>query len=401
MRELFSMDTKDYREGGKVFRRDSARAIIIKDGKVLLVHSKKYDYYKFPGGGIEPGEDRETALCREVLEETGYQVIPDSVREFGYVPRRQRDSWDENGIFAQDNFYYFCEIKEQEKSPARLDDYEQEEGFTPVWVEPFVASLHDRYCDTSKEGLDGVMVSREAKVLDLVDLEARRLQRKEHERNTLEALGHPEYFEMLDFVRERLQEGTEYSGSGKTDISYSRYDHTKRVLAWVLRLYSESARKSEIRFDELVVATIFHDVGRSCATQVKLPHAQAGVPITRKYLEEKGYAPETIDYICNLVAQHSDKHRMREEGMDPALLMLMEADILDDMGAQGIVMDCMITESRNPNAKFEDCLDHMTRFTLRQQGNNPMVSPEAIAVWEEKTRLTRAFVEALRKDLML
>jgi len=46
MRELFSMDAKDYLEGGKVFRRDSARAIVLKDGKVLLVHSKKYDYYK-------------------------------------------------------------------------------------------------------------------------------------------------------------------------------------------------------------------------------------------------------------------------------------------------------------------------------------------------------------------
>ena len=74
---------------------------------------------------------------------------------------------------------------------------------------------------------------------------------------------------------------------------------------------------------------------------------------------------------------------------------------MDDMGAQGIVMDCMITESRNPGAKFEDCLDHMTRYTLRQQEQNPMVSPEAVAVWEEKTRLTRAFVEALRTDLIL
>jgi len=402
MRELFSMDQKDYQEGGKVFSRDSARGIILKDGKVLLVHSRKYDYYKFPGGGIEAGENHETALCREVLEETGSRVIPESIREFGYVPRRQKDFKDENGIFAQDNFYYFCEIEEQLKEETKLDDYELEEGFTPVWVEPFTACLHNRHCDTSQEGLDGIMVKREAKVLDLVDLEIRRNERREHEKKTLEALGHPEYFEMLDFVREELEEkNADNSGSRMTDVFYSRYDHTKRVFAWVLRLYQKSARKKEIRLDDLIIAAIFHDIGRRKADEQKIPHAAAGVPVTRRFLEEKGYAAERIDYICNLVAKHSDKHLMSESSVDLGLLMLMEADLFDDMGAQGIVMDCMITESRNPDAKFEDCLDHITRYTLTQQENNPMISPEAIALWEEKTKLTKTFVEALKNDLIL
>lgn len=238
---------------------------------------------------------------------------------------------------------------------------------------------------------------------ELMDREARRLERKEHERKTLEALGRPEYFEMLEFVKKQLhEESTEVAGSAKIDISYSRYDHTKRVLAWVLRLYEGSKRKEEIRFDELVIATIFHDVGRAVVLGTDVPHAQAGVPITKNYLEERGYAPEKVAYVCDLVARHSDKYRMREEGLDLGLLMLMEADLMDDMGALGIVMDCMITESRNPNARFEDCLDHMTRYTLRlQEEENPMVTPEAIAFWDEKTRLSRQFVDALRRDVML
>jgi uncharacterized protein len=82
--------------------------------------------------------------------------------------------------------------------------------------------------------------------------------------------------------------------------------------------------------------------------------------------------------------------------------MLMEADLMDDMGALGIVMDCMLTENWNKDAKFEDCLDHMTRYTLRQQEEgNPMVSPEAVAFWDEKTRLARGFVDALRRDVLL
>ena len=44
MRLLFEMDAKDYDPDGKVFSRPSARGIIIRDGKIAMVHSLKYDY---------------------------------------------------------------------------------------------------------------------------------------------------------------------------------------------------------------------------------------------------------------------------------------------------------------------------------------------------------------------
>ena len=65
MRLLFEMDKKDYGECTHSFIRDSARAIIIKSGKIAMVHSLKYDYFKFPGGGIEKGEEPIDALIRE------------------------------------------------------------------------------------------------------------------------------------------------------------------------------------------------------------------------------------------------------------------------------------------------------------------------------------------------
>ena len=53
MKLLFEIDLKNYDKNGKAFKRPSARAIIIKDNKIYMVHSLVYDYYKFPGGGIE------------------------------------------------------------------------------------------------------------------------------------------------------------------------------------------------------------------------------------------------------------------------------------------------------------------------------------------------------------
>jgi dihydroneopterin aldolase len=49
--------------------------IVASDGTVLLVRSKKWsDLFSIPGGKIELGETRETAVKREILEETGLKV---------------------------------------------------------------------------------------------------------------------------------------------------------------------------------------------------------------------------------------------------------------------------------------------------------------------------------------
>ena len=104
MRLLFNLDKKDYREGGSVGVRPSVRGIIVRGGKIAMVRSKKYDYYKFPGGGIEDGEDFVDALIREVREESGLCVVRSSIREYGLVSRKSRGKVED--IFVQDNYYY-------------------------------------------------------------------------------------------------------------------------------------------------------------------------------------------------------------------------------------------------------------------------------------------------------
>lgn len=90
MRLLFEMDKKDHGGCTHAFTRDSAGSIIIKNGKVAMIHSPKYDYCKFPGGGIGNGEDPIDAMVRETKEKAGLTVIPETIREHGYVHRIQR-----------------------------------------------------------------------------------------------------------------------------------------------------------------------------------------------------------------------------------------------------------------------------------------------------------------------
>lgn len=133
MRLLFEIDKKDYNKNGTSFVRPSVRGIIIKDGKIAMVHSLKYNYYKFPGGGIKQGEEHQETLLREVREETGLRVRPDSIKEYGLVHRVQKGMKED--MFIQDNYYYFCEV-EAELATQQLDDYEAEEKFTLEFVTP-------------------------------------------------------------------------------------------------------------------------------------------------------------------------------------------------------------------------------------------------------------------------
>lgn len=54
----------------------AVRAIIINGDKLLVMHRNKFgtQYYTLVGGGVDVGEDYETALRRELREETGLEV---------------------------------------------------------------------------------------------------------------------------------------------------------------------------------------------------------------------------------------------------------------------------------------------------------------------------------------
>lgn len=402
MKELFRMDRQNYNPEGKVYRRPSARAIILKDGKVLLNYLSKYNCYEFPGGGIEAGETPECAVQREVAEETGRIVVPESVREFGIVIRRQQDSNDPDGIFEQENYYYLCDVTD-ECVPRKPDEHEIRDGAEPVWAETLAIPVHRNRRAFERYGEP--FIQRELRVMDLADKELRKQSWEKTEEAAIRSLGSADYRGMLSFVEHTLEEtrteGEKEIGMHKLEFGYSRYEHTKRVLGWAKRLYDATADKTGLRYEDLLIATIFHDVGRAVAMQTGVDHAKAGVPITRDWLKSNGYDPERAEYIAGLVGSHSEKWRMHDPDIDRNLLMLMEADLLDDMGLLGIVMDTLIVRARKTDATFYDCYNHYESYTHPMQYDCPVVTKEAKALWDIKTESTDRFVEEFRKDILL
>ncbi|MBR2283046.1 MAG: NUDIX domain-containing protein [Ruminococcus sp.] len=162
MKLLFEIDKKDYDPDGEVFRRPSSRGIIFRDGRISVIYSRKHGYCKLPGGGIEAGEDNISAMIREVREETGLRVKPETVREFGYVHRIQKGR--QEPVFIQDSYYYFCEVEDIQED-TELSPEEIENDFVPEFMELDEAiRINEEYAEREYNA----MIERELRVLRII-----------------------------------------------------------------------------------------------------------------------------------------------------------------------------------------------------------------------------------------
>jgi len=134
MRTIQIFDDANYEPHWTKFKRDSARAIIFIGDKLLMVQSQKYGEYKFPGGGIKKDETHNQALTREVKEETGYSLMPESIVAYGKTLILRKGSG-QNEIFEQESFYFTCKVAECDVSEPTPDDgYEKEYDYIPTLV---------------------------------------------------------------------------------------------------------------------------------------------------------------------------------------------------------------------------------------------------------------------------
>ena len=79
------------------------RAVLVKDGSVLLVKHSYVPGWYFPGGGVEAGESVVDALHREVREETGARLTAPATL-FGIYRNVHADARDHVALFVCRDF---------------------------------------------------------------------------------------------------------------------------------------------------------------------------------------------------------------------------------------------------------------------------------------------------------
>lgn len=204
------------------------------------------------------------------------------------------------------------------------------------------------------------------------------------------------YDALFAYVKSALAAYDHHGGVSKTRIKYSRFEHTERVYRWAMILAEDFVGK--IDMEALQVAAILHDIGYSLNKEDMRHHAEEGAVLAREYLKGIGYPAKRTDVVCELIARHSDKGILQEETTPMELVLLQEADLFDDTGAHGIIMDAWIQATKE-DVSFESILEHIKKFSWKQMQVNPMRTEKARRIWEEKKELTNRFVESLSVDL--
>jgi len=161
---MVSIDIKHYSEifdYSKVVERLAVRAIISKNDKLLMIKSEKNGDYKFPGGGVEHGESYEEALIREVREESGFKLERIEMAALRII-EESKDKELKNTMFRMTSIYYPCSAS-VENYGLKLDKYEEELGFTPVWIDMNEALKINEKIEESGKGIK--WIKREIRVL--------------------------------------------------------------------------------------------------------------------------------------------------------------------------------------------------------------------------------------------
>lgn len=128
--------------------RITARAILENTNNLFaIMYSDDFDFYSFPGGGVEKAEDILEALKREIKEETGCNCS--AIEELGFV-KENRAYCD----YTQISYYFFVRTNDTELRPV-FTEAEKKHKTTVNWYslddviklikEPFYDNIQRRF----------------------------------------------------------------------------------------------------------------------------------------------------------------------------------------------------------------------------------------------------------------
>ncbi len=146
------------------------------------------------------------------------------------------------------------------------------------------------------------------------------------------------YSEVIDFVKKKTADAA-------CPANYpfrNKYEHIMRVYRWAIRLQAKLGGDLDI----IVLAALLHDVG----WEEGRPHEEVSAEIAVEYLDSIGVDPEKIRRVGEIIMKHEDKDT--EDDLTLECRIVMDADLLDEVGAVEIIWDCMAT-ALEPEASYK------------------------------------------------
>ncbi len=174
----------------------------------------------------------------------------------------------------------------------------------------------------------------------------------------------------------------------------NKFHHTLRVLGWAKRV---AEGRKEVDRDVLYTAAIFHDIGYS--DKGKESHAERGAKAFYDYAIKMKMDLSFIEKVKNIIHLHSSKELLKEKNIPIELIILIEADLLDEEGALRMVW-YSADKAVNGAKSYEEFYQHILMGNKKRLVN-PMVTEKAKYYWDEKQKFVEDFMKQLEDDIKI
>jgi len=193
------------------------------------------------------------------------------------------------------------------------------------------------------------------------------------------------YAEVIEYVKKMTAE----NGRPSKYPFRSRYEHTLRVYRWAIKLQSKLGGDLDI----IVLAALLHDIG----WDDNRPHGEVGAELAVEYLDGLGVNPEIIKRVGEIIMIHTDKDTEAELSLECKIVM--DADLLDEVGAIGILWDAMATACED-EASYKKAYYRLKNY---YRINKPKIrrckTDAARAEYAKRMQLIENYIFQLEKEL--
>ncbi|MCM1130367.1 MAG: HD domain-containing protein [Roseburia sp.] len=201
--------------------------------------------------------------------------------------------------------------------------------------------------------------------------------------------------DMLEYVKHMLIENKGIRSHKPQLYFRNRFEHIKRVYGWAKRIIAGVENCDE---SIVLTAAIFHDCGYT--NESKKSHATLGANIFLEYALKHSFAKEFTDKIYNMILNHSNKGLIKEPDTPIEMIVLLEADLIDEEGALGVVFDLLAEGFKCPDS-YDSVFNEIMIHSAHILNQNYMVTPVAKEIWENKKEFIKKFIADLKYDLFM
>ncbi|MCG8513417.1 MAG: HD domain-containing protein [Halanaerobiales bacterium] len=195
------------------------------------------------------------------------------------------------------------------------------------------------------------------------------------------------YQAMLKYVKEKF----ENSERANKYPFRNRYKHTLRVKKWAERIQKIEGGNLEI----IKIACIFHDVG----WDEKVSHNIISKRIARDYLNKINYDNSKTKRVLEAIEHHCLRDVEKSLAMENYIVM--DADLLDEVGAISIIWDAMASAYED-QPSYLKAYHRIKRFTLEiKEKQQQLKTATGKRYYQKKIEFIDGFIRELGHELLI